>query len=111
VKAINPNTTGIMYLNSELDFQFYTLHGKLLEREADGKTSFLRDKGGKLVTLCNDGDGYCNITNFDWTQEGVRNLWLETITNATASGSVRYPLYGSTRVSAVFFATCLGRAA
>eukprot|EP00041_Stephanoeca_diplocostata_P015780 m.302708 g.302708 ORF g.302708 m.302708 type:complete len:480 (-) comp20150_c0_seq1:280-1719(-) len=88
INAINPNTIGILYLNSMFDFQFYTLHGLLLEAEQRGMTSFLRDEHGEILSLCNDGDVYCNITTFDWTQPHVRDLWLETMTNATATGSV-----------------------
>jgi hypothetical protein len=88
VKAINPKVTGLLYLNSMLDFQFYTLHGLLLEAEANGQRSFLRDETGRVMTLCNDGDVYCNITTFDWTQQHVRQAWLDTITNATRTGDV-----------------------
>lgn len=33
----------------------------------------------EILSLCNDGDVYCNITTFDWTQPHVRELWLETM--------------------------------
>jgi hypothetical protein len=88
IKAVNPKTIGVMYLNSMLDFQFYTLHGILTNAEQQGRKSFLRDETGKIISLCNDGDVYCNITTFDWTQEHVRDAWLEAITNATATGNV-----------------------
>ena len=32
--------------------------------------------------------GSCNITTFDWTKPHVRDLWLETVINATRTGSV-----------------------
>jgi len=88
VKAINPRVTGLLYLNSMLDFQFYTLHGKMEEAEARGQRSYLRDETGAVISLCNDGDVYCNITTFDWTQPHVRGLWLDTIANATKTGDV-----------------------
>lgn len=58
VKAVNANVTGILYFNSMLDFQFYTLHGELLDAEAKGMRAFLRDASGEVITLCNDGDVY-----------------------------------------------------
>ena len=80
--------TTILYLNSMFDFQFYNLHGLMLDAESRGQPSFLRDMNGHLVSLCNDGDFYCNITTFDWTQAHVRGLWMETIANATRTGFV-----------------------
>jgi hypothetical protein len=29
---------------------------------------------------------YCNVTTFDWTQPLVRELWIDTVLNATAAG-------------------------
>jgi hypothetical protein len=88
IKALNPDVTGIEYLNSMFDFQFYNLHGRMLELEAEGTQAFLRDETGKVISLCNDGNGYCNITTFDWTELKVRSLWLEAIDNATKTGNV-----------------------
>ena len=88
IKALNPNITGILYLNSMFDFAFYQLHGEMMKAEAAGQQSFLRDKTGTIIELCNDGNGYCNITTFDWTKPHVRDLWFEAITNATAIGAV-----------------------
>ena len=56
IKAANPNVTTLLYLNSMFNFAAYRLNGLLLEREARGLPSLLRDKHGKLVSLCNDGD-------------------------------------------------------
>jgi hypothetical protein len=75
-------------LNSMFDFGFYNLHGEMMAAEARGQPSFLRDETGKIIELCNDGNGYCNITTFDWTQKHVRDLWMQAITNATASKNV-----------------------
>ena len=36
----------------------------------------------------NDGNVYCNITTFDWTQPAVRQLWVDTVLKATATGLV-----------------------
>jgi len=31
VKAVNPAVSGVMYLNTLLDFPFYSLHGRYVE--------------------------------------------------------------------------------
>jgi hypothetical protein len=82
------NQTGILYWNSMFDFSFYTAHQGMLDLEAAGKKAFLRDDTGAVISLCNDGNVYCNITTFDWTQPAVRALWVHTVTNATASGLI-----------------------
>jgi hypothetical protein len=48
----------------------------------------LRDKNDEMVILCNDGDYYCNVTNFDWSQKAMINLWLEEVHNASTRGGV-----------------------
>jgi hypothetical protein len=40
------------------------------------------------VILCNDGNYYCNVTNFDWSQTATLDLWLEEVHNATTIGGV-----------------------
>ena len=82
-----PQTT-ILYWNSMFDFAFYTAHQHMLDLEAQGIHAFLRDETGEIISLCNDGNVYCNITTFDITQPAVRKLWVETVVNATASGYV-----------------------
>ena len=42
----------------------------------------------KLVVLCNDGNYYCNVTNFDWSKKAARDLWTEHVRNATLTGHV-----------------------
>lgn len=88
LKALNPEHTTILYLNSMFNFAFYRLNGIILAREAAGETLLLRDMHGTLVQLCNDGNHYCNVTNFDWTSPAMLDLWLEVVTNATAAGGV-----------------------
>lgn len=88
LKALHPQHTNIMYLNSMFDFAFYRLNGIILDREAAGERLLLRDLHGTLVQLCNDGNHYCNVTNFDWTVPAMLDLWLEAVSNATASGGV-----------------------
>jgi hypothetical protein len=88
LKALQPLHTNILYLNSMFDFAFYRLNGIILAREAAGEKLLLRDMHGTLVRLCNDGNVYCNVTNFDWTVPAMLDLWLEAVTNATTAGGV-----------------------
>jgi hypothetical protein len=88
LRAANPNVTTILYWNTMFDFSFYTAHQRMLDLEAAGTRAFLRDETGEVLSLCNDGDVYCNITTFDWTVPEVRALWIEQVTNATATGLV-----------------------
>eukprot|EP00035_Acanthoeca_spectabilis_P003315 m.92531 g.92531 ORF g.92531 m.92531 type:complete len:131 (-) comp12051_c0_seq4:1155-1547(-) len=62
LKALKPNITTIMYLNSMFDFSMYHLAGLVQEKEAAGIRILLRDKHDKLVILCNDGNYYCNVS-------------------------------------------------
>jgi len=87
-KALTPNQTTIMYWNSELDFSMFKAHAKMETLEAQGTPVYLRDKFGTVLSLCNDGNVYCNITIFDWTQPAARQVWMEAITNVTATGLV-----------------------
>jgi hypothetical protein len=112
IRVLNPNQTAILYWNSMFDFQFYTAHQRMLDLEAAGTAAFLRDETGEVISLCNDGNvyvrvrvrvrasasvrhlltaaprRYCNITTFDWTQPKVRELWVGTVVNATATGLI-----------------------
>lgn len=88
IKAINPNVTTLLYLNSMFNFGFYHLNQVLLDREAQGFRTLLRDKNDVLVTLCNDGNYYCNITNFDWSVPEVADIWIETLVNLTKAHGV-----------------------
>lgn len=65
------------------DFSFYTAHQHMLDLEQQGVHAFLRDETGKVMTLCNDGDVYCGITTFNWVEPKVRQLWVDTVANAT----------------------------
>ena len=70
------------------DFAFYRAHARMVAMEAAGLPSFLRDEHGEIMFLCNDGNVYCNITTFDWTQPHVRALWVEQVVNISQSGLV-----------------------
>ena len=86
LQAISPDQITIFYWNSMLDFSFYRTHARMVAMEAAGLPSFLRDEHGEVMRLCNDGDVYCNITTFDWTQPHVRELWVEQVVNITQTG-------------------------
>lgn len=87
-RTLSPNQTTILYWNTMLDFSFYSAHAAMEQLEADGVRAFLRDETGEIISLCNDGNVYCNMTTFDWTQPRVRALWIETVINATSTGLV-----------------------
>jgi len=88
LKRLNPNITTILYWNSMFDFSFYTAHQRMLDLEAAGVHAFLRDENGEIMALCNDGNVYCNITTFNWAEPKVRELWIDTVENATLTGNV-----------------------
>ena len=88
LKARNPAITTVMYWNSNFDFAFYARHQAMLDLEAAGTPAFLRDMGGVVASLCNDGNVYCNITTFDHTQPAVARLWQAQVRNAVRNGSV-----------------------
>ena len=68
------------------DFSMYGAHQKMIDLESEGVQAFLRDETGSVISLCNDGNVYCNITTFNWVEPRVRQLWIETVLNATAAG-------------------------
>ena len=88
VKKLSPNTTCVMYLNSMFNFNFYSLAARIDALEASGKPAILRDHLGEPVLLCNDGGGYCNVSTFDLTKDYVRQLWIETVRDASTEGLV-----------------------
>jgi hypothetical protein len=69
------------------DFAFYRVHQQMIDLEAAGVHAFLRDESGLVIELCNDGNVYCNITTYDWTQPKVRELWVRAVQNATETGA------------------------
>jgi len=88
LKTINPNITNIMYLNSMMDFTMYKLHQLAQDLESSGTRVWLRDKTDKKVIYCNDGNYYCNVLNWDWTQQAARDLYTNHVLNATTQGGV-----------------------
>ena len=88
LRALKPEITLVMYWNSMFDFSFYQQHQRMIDLEAKGEHAYLRDINGKVASLCNDGNVYCNITTFDHTNPDVRQLWIDQVRNAVANGSV-----------------------
>lgn len=88
LKALNPNITNILYLNSMMNFDFYNLNAIIEAREAAGEKLLLRDMYGNLVLLCNDGDFYCAVKFFDHSNAAMRQLWVDAVLNATIYGAV-----------------------
>lgn len=88
LKALNPNLFAIMYLNTMFDFTAYRFHERIATRDANGLPGFLRDRHGTVVEMCNDDGVFCNIKTFDLSAGGVRQLWLDSVKNATIMGSV-----------------------
>lgn len=81
LKEANPRLSVIMYLNSMLNFPFYSLTGRYLAKPE----LLLHDKDGKLGTLQNDA-GLGNLTVPDFAQSAARKLWLDELKNYTSSG-------------------------
>ena len=84
LKRVRP--TAILYWNSMFAFAMYEAYQGMLDLEREGVHAFLRDKDGIIVSLCNDGNVYCNVTSYDWTEPRVRELWVSTVANATRRG-------------------------
>ena len=90
LKQLNPQITNNLYLNTMFDFAFFRLHAEMLAMEARGQRAFLRDRDGRVVLQCNDGNltcgHYCNVTTFDWTEPAVQQLWEGTVSPTLSSG-------------------------
>ena len=61
-----------------------------MDLEAAGTRVWLRDKHGNKVIYCNDGNYYCNVLNWDWTQQAVRDLYVrqEPCHNKSVGGCI-----------------------
>ena len=81
VKALK-NIPGIFYLNTILDFHYLALHEKYVEEDA-----LIYNVDGSLCQLVND-NGMTNITAFDYSKPVAQKLWLDTVKNLTATGTV-----------------------
>lgn len=83
LKAANPKISVILYLNSMLNFPTYDLTGHYFANPS----LLLHDKHGKIGTLQNDA-GLGNLTVPDFSLVEARNMWLQAIRNATATGFI-----------------------
>ena len=81
VKAINPSTLGVMYINTLMAFPFYSLSGKFAASDA-----LLMDMyTNKPVELTND-EGMQHVYVYDWGSEKARELFVEFIRNLLDTG-------------------------
>lgn len=81
VKAINPNTRGLFYLNTILNFKQYSLADRFFANEQ----LLLHDASGRLANLSLRGN---HLTIFDLSSEAARRLWLETIDDALTKSKI-----------------------
>lgn len=81
VKALNPSTLGVMYINTLMAFPFYALSGKFKASDA-----LLIDMyTNKPVELTND-EGMQHVYVYDWGSAKGRDLFLEFIRGLLDSG-------------------------
>ena len=78
VKAVNPGVSTILYLNTLMDFPFYTLHGLFEAADANTRDSIT----GDVITIRNDG-GMENITIYGFDTDAGVNLYIDAVKNFT----------------------------
>ena len=82
VKAVNPNVSGVFYLNTLYDFPYYSLAGTFAAADLH-----LRDVHGAVVGLQND-NGMLDVPVFDFGQPAAVKLFLGFHAKLVASGLV-----------------------
>ena len=81
-----PSALTQMYLNSMMNFWWYTSMFKLFDSSQGGDVSLLlHDVKGELVRVTQDG-GNPNMTVFDWGQNASREIFLSFVDTALSSG-------------------------
>ena len=81
-----PGVLTQMYLNSMMNFWWYTSMYKRFDPAQGGDSSLLlHDVKGELVRVLQDG-GNPNMTVFDWGQNATRAIFLEFVDTAIGSG-------------------------
>jgi hypothetical protein len=83
IKDRNAQVATLFYMNSFMDFQFYQLHGRMV----DSAALLVDHDTNKSGTVTND-NGMKGITVFDLAKASARQLWLELVANLTASKHV-----------------------
>ena len=74
VKTENPTVATLFYMNSFMDFQFYDLHERMVDRAA----LLIDHDTNKTGTVTND-NGMKGITVFDLANPDASQLWLELV--------------------------------
>ena len=83
VRAINPNVSTALYLNTLLLFPFYDLAKKYIDADA----LLIDSRNGKPIELMND-DGMRGVYVPDFGTVKGRDLWLDTVKSWLDSGLV-----------------------
>jgi hypothetical protein len=83
IRALNPNVTTVLYLNTLLLFPFY----ELAQQYIDAKALLMDSRTGTPVELVND-DGMHGVYVPDFSTEKGRNLWLGAVKGWLATGLV-----------------------
>eukprot|EP01084_Bolivina_argentea_P003656 6876_1 len=76
IKSYNPNTRGLFYLNSMINFPQYTLSTNFYGKN---EKYLLHDSNGNLVYLNQCNQNAPHQTIFDLSQNITREFWLNTI--------------------------------
>lgn len=76
LKSLNHTTSVLFYLNSMMDWVQYDLHGEMIARHHEW---WVKNEVGE--TVCLDGQPL-----FNHTITGMRQLWLDTLAQAMATG-------------------------
>lgn len=82
VKALNPNVSGVFYLNTLYDFPYYNLTAKFAAADLH-----VRDIHGNVVGMQND-NGMLHIPVFDFSQPAAVKLFLDFHRQLIVSGLV-----------------------
>lgn len=83
VKALNPAVSGVMYLNTLLDFPFYSLHNQYVRAGVVAMDSVTK----KPIQIRND-NGMEGIFVFGFDHPAGQQLYIDAIQNLTSTGIV-----------------------
>ena len=84
MKAVNPAVAGVLYLNTLLDFPFYSLHGEY-ERE----NVVAMDSVTKAPIQIRNDNGLEGIFVFGFDHPVGQQLYIDAVRNLTSSGPSR----------------------
>eukprot|EP00040_Diaphanoeca_grandis_P030592 m.181039 g.181039 ORF g.181039 m.181039 type:complete len:480 (+) comp32048_c0_seq1:128-1567(+) len=83
IKAVNPKVCSVMYLNTLLDFPFYTLHGVF--KAANALTI---DSSTKKPMVVRNDNGMEGIYIFGFDTANGHQLYIDTVKNLTSTGII-----------------------